>query len=100
MFWMAKVPDNNSEVYDVGDRRLTNDPWLYDCAILVVVIVVLCIDSAVTLEINHGLKTAFELQARQIDFKHIGGLVVGVTSMKVNDTIDDDHIVGLEYLEV
>lgn len=23
MFWMAKVPDNNSEVYDVGDRRLT-----------------------------------------------------------------------------
>ena len=25
MFWMAKVPDNNSEVYDVGDRRLTTD---------------------------------------------------------------------------
>lgn len=23
MFWMAKVPDNNSEVYDAGDRRLT-----------------------------------------------------------------------------
>ena len=23
MFWMAKVPDNNSEVYDVEDRRLT-----------------------------------------------------------------------------
>ena len=23
MFWMAKVPDNNSEVYDVGDRRFT-----------------------------------------------------------------------------
>ena len=23
MFWMARVPDNNSEVYDVGDRRLT-----------------------------------------------------------------------------
>ena len=26
MFWMAKVPDNNSEVYDVGDRRLTLKP--------------------------------------------------------------------------
>lgn len=23
MFWIAKVPYNNSEVYDVGDRRLT-----------------------------------------------------------------------------
>jgi len=23
MFWIAKVPDNNSEGYDVGDRRLT-----------------------------------------------------------------------------
>lgn len=23
MFCMAKVPNNNSEVYDVGDRRLT-----------------------------------------------------------------------------
>ena len=23
MFWMAKVPDNNLEVYDVGDRRFT-----------------------------------------------------------------------------
>lgn len=26
MFWMAKVPDNNSEVYDEGDRRLTLQP--------------------------------------------------------------------------
>lgn len=25
MFWMAKVPDNNSEVYDVGDRRPTQE---------------------------------------------------------------------------
>lgn len=67
---------------------------------MVILVLLLCIDSAVALEINHGLKTAFELQARQIDFKHIDGLVVGVTGMKVNDTIEDDHIVGLEYLEV
>lgn len=25
MFWMSKVPDNNSAVYDVEDRRITNN---------------------------------------------------------------------------